>query len=73
MAVYPEDSCSQEGGMCLDKDECSEGKLLRRGLCKEQQKRGVECCAGSRCWSDKERRSWAVCERGGGQTVVNLS
>lgn len=46
MAVYMEESCAKGGGMCMDQDECPKGKLLKRGLCPEQQKRGVECCNG---------------------------
>ncbi|XP_054277069.1 U-scoloptoxin(19)-Tl1a isoform X2 [Macrosteles quadrilineatus] len=45
MAVFNEEPCTSQGGVCLDTSECPEGKLAeKRGLCPEQQKRGVECC-----------------------------
>uniref|UniRef100_A0A1B6KRN5 WAP domain-containing protein n=1 Tax=Graphocephala atropunctata TaxID=36148 RepID=A0A1B6KRN5_9HEMI len=45
MALFNEEPCLQAGGLCLEKENCPEGKLTEeRGLCAEQQKRGVECC-----------------------------
>lgn len=46
MALFNEDPCVKEGGQCLEEGLCPEGKLASRGLCPEQQKRGVECCNG---------------------------
>ncbi|KAJ8735125.1 hypothetical protein PYW08_014375 [Mythimna loreyi] len=59
-SIRPESPCSSQGGICTIATDCPKGKLAsERGLCPEQQRRGVECCYGV---SLKETR----CQKRGG-------
>ena len=44
--IYPKETrCTMVGGMCVESDKCR-SLVSAKGLCPQNQYRGVECCFG---------------------------
>lgn len=44
VVVYPKETrCSMVGGMCVESDKCR-SLVSAKGMCPQNQHRGVECC-----------------------------
>ncbi|EEB19273.1 conserved hypothetical protein [Pediculus humanus corporis] len=62
----PENSCSNVGGICIDKNDCESEKISTAGSCPQQEDKGAVCCLGL-------SRSETSCSGLGGQCMKTCS
>ncbi|XP_068217776.1 U-scoloptoxin(19)-Tl1a-like [Palaemon carinicauda] len=63
--ILPENPCSQQGGICGLESFCpAEHQFTEKGLCPEQQNKGVECCR-------KVPLNIKDCRKRGGECMTN--